>query len=100
VAEDNEENITTNVVSLFLLGFMLHPKLRETALEYKTQTLFTITAWALHEFAEFRERNALEDQIFATLNIKPKPHERTLRCLQASRSIHRQANGYPVATQR
>jgi NAD(P)-dependent dehydrogenase (short-subunit alcohol dehydrogenase family) len=72
VAENNEETITTNVVSLFLLGFMLHPKLRKTALEHKTQTHFTITASALYEFVKFKERNVPEGQIFATINDKTK----------------------------
>lgn len=38
--EDNEETITTNVVSMSLLAFLLHPKLRETATKYNTQTNF------------------------------------------------------------
>jgi NAD(P)-dependent dehydrogenase (short-subunit alcohol dehydrogenase family) len=32
--EDNEETITTNVVSTSLLALLLHPKLRETATKY------------------------------------------------------------------
>jgi NAD(P)-dependent dehydrogenase (short-subunit alcohol dehydrogenase family) len=43
MTEDNEETITTNVVSLSLLGFLLHPKLRETVLKFNTQTKFTVT---------------------------------------------------------
>jgi NAD(P)-dependent dehydrogenase (short-subunit alcohol dehydrogenase family) len=72
MTEDNEETITTNVVSLFLLGFLIHPKLRETALEYKTQTHFTVTASELYEIASFKERNVPAGQIFATLNDKSK----------------------------
>jgi NAD(P)-dependent dehydrogenase (short-subunit alcohol dehydrogenase family) len=44
ITEDNEETITTNVVSMALLAFLLHPKLRETAAKYNTQTHFTVTA--------------------------------------------------------
>jgi short-subunit dehydrogenase len=36
MTEDNEEMITTNVVSMSLLAFLLHPKLRETAAKYNT----------------------------------------------------------------
>jgi hypothetical protein len=45
MTEDNEEMITTNIISLSLLGFFLRPKLRETAMEYDTRTHFTVTAW-------------------------------------------------------
>ena len=72
VTEDNEEAITTNVVSLFLLGFLLHPKLRETAREYKTRTHFTVTTSELYEVAKFKERNAPNGQIFNSLNDKSK----------------------------
>ncbi|KAL9094942.1 MAG: hypothetical protein Q9165_002892 [Trypethelium subeluteriae] len=68
ITEDNEEMITTNVVSTFLLGFLLHPKLRETAKRYSTQTYFTVTTSELYEYAKFEERKAPTGQIFATLN--------------------------------
>lgn len=70
MAEDNEETLTVNVVSLFLLGFLLLPKLRETAAQHKTQTHFTVTSSELHEIAKFEERKAPPGQIFATLNDK------------------------------
>jgi len=44
MTEDNEETITTNVVSMALLSFLLHPKLRETAKKYNEQTYLTVTA--------------------------------------------------------
>jgi NAD(P)-dependent dehydrogenase (short-subunit alcohol dehydrogenase family) len=68
--EDNEQTITTNVVSLFLLGFLLHPKLHETAEKFNTETHLTITASELYEVAKFQERNAPDGKIFATLNDK------------------------------
>lgn len=71
-AEDNEAMVTINVVSLFLLGFLLYPKLRETAAQYKTQTYFTTTSSDLHEIAKFEEHKAPPGQIFATLNDKTK----------------------------
>lgn len=70
MTEDNEETITTNVVSLALLGFLLYPKLRETAARFNIQTHFTVTASELYEVAKFKERQAPPGQIFATLNDK------------------------------
>lgn len=72
MTEDNEEMITTNVASLALLAFLLHPKLRETAMKYNTQTHFTVTASELYEVAKFKERKAPAGQLFATLNDKSK----------------------------
>ena len=68
LTEDNEETITTNVVSMSLLAFLLHPKLRETAAKYKTQTHFTVTGSELYQQAKFKERRAPTGQLFTTLN--------------------------------
>ena len=70
VTEDNEETITTNVVSTALLACLLHPKLRETAEKHVTQTHLTVTASELYEQAKFKERKAPTGQLFATLNNK------------------------------
>jgi NAD(P)-dependent dehydrogenase (short-subunit alcohol dehydrogenase family) len=72
ITEDNEQTITTNVVSNLLLGFLLYPKLHETALKYGTETYFTITASELYEVAKFTERNVPDGQIFAALSDKSK----------------------------
>ena len=72
MTEGNEETITTNVVSLFLLGFILHPQLHETAVKYSTQTHFTVTASELYEVAKFKERNAPAGKLFATLSDRSK----------------------------
>ena len=72
LVEDNEAMVTINVVSLFLLGFLLHPRLRETAAKYNTECHFTITSSDLHEIARFEEHKAPSGQIFATLNSKKK----------------------------
>jgi NAD(P)-dependent dehydrogenase (short-subunit alcohol dehydrogenase family) len=72
ITEQDEETITTNVVSTFLLGFLLHPKLRDTALKYNTQTHFTVTASELYEVAKFKERKAPAGKLFAALNDKEK----------------------------
>ncbi|KAF2653991.1 NAD(P)-binding protein [Lophiostoma macrostomum CBS 122681] len=68
ITEDNEESITTNLVSLFLLGFLLHPKLRDTALKHSTQTHFTIVGTGLYEVAQFKERKAPNMGLFEALN--------------------------------
>ena len=72
MTEDNEEMITTNVVSLSLLAFLLHPKLRQTAANYSTQTHITITTSELYEVASFKERKAPPGQLFVTLSDKSK----------------------------
>ena len=72
VTEDNEETITTNVVSMSLLAFLLHPKLRETATKYETQTHFTVTGSELYQVAKFKEREAPTGQLFTTLNDQSK----------------------------
>jgi len=72
MTEDNEEMITTNVVSLSLLAFLLYRKLHETAVQYNTQTHFTVIASELYEIAKFKERKAPAGQLFVTLNDKSK----------------------------
>lgn len=72
MTEGNEETITTNVVSLSLLAFLLHPQLRETAVKFDTQTHLTVTASELYEVASFKERKAPDGQLFATLSDKSK----------------------------
>ena len=68
VTEDNEETITTNVVSMALLACLLLAKLRETAARYGVQTHLTVTASELYEVAKFEERKAPAGRLFATLN--------------------------------
>jgi NAD(P)-dependent dehydrogenase (short-subunit alcohol dehydrogenase family) len=58
LTEDNEETITTNVVSMALLASLLHPKLRETARRFETQTHITLVGSELYEVAKLKECNA------------------------------------------
>lgn len=74
VTEDDEETITTNVVSMSLLAFLCHLKLRETAAKYNTQTHFTVTGSELYAMAKFKEREPPPSQLFASLNDKSKAH--------------------------
>lgn len=68
VLEDNESTITINVVSTFLLGLMLLPKLRESGKAYNTTPHLSVVTSELHGWTKFRERNASD--IFKTLNDK------------------------------
>ena len=70
ITEGNEETITTNVVSMSLLAFLVHPKLRETAAKYDTQTHFTVTGSELYEIAKLKERKAATGKLFEALNDK------------------------------
>lgn len=55
-----------------LLVLLRHPKLRETATKYESQTYITVTGPELYEVAKFNERNAPAGQLFATLNDRSK----------------------------
>jgi len=68
VLEDNESTITTNVVSTFLLGLMLLPKLRESGKTYNTTPHLSIVTSEVHGWISFPERDTLD--IFKTLNDK------------------------------
>ena len=68
VTEDNESTITTNVVSTFLLGLLLLPKLRESSAKYNTTPHLSIVSSEVHGWTQFPERNTPD--IFKTLNDK------------------------------
>ena len=56
VMEDNEAQITVNVISTFLLGVLILPKLRETATRFNVQPHLVIVSSDVHPFAKFTER--------------------------------------------
>lgn len=58
MAEDNERTITVNVVSTFLLGLMLLPKLRETSVKFEKEVVLTFTGSFVHNMTKFPERQA------------------------------------------
>ena len=66
--EDNESTITTNVVSTFLLGLMLLPKLRESGTKFNFAPHLSVVSSEVHGWVEFPERNTSD--IFKTLNDK------------------------------
>lgn len=68
VAEQDELTITTNVVSTFLLGLLLLPKLQETNAKFNVLPRLVIVTSDLHFLASFKERNS--PNIFEELNNK------------------------------
>ena len=64
--EGNEETITVNVLSTFLLAMMILPKLRETASKYNTTPYLTVVSSDVQFMAKFTERNSPD--IFEALN--------------------------------
>ena len=68
VLEDNESTITTNVVSTFLLGLLLLPKLRETGQKFNTTPHLAVTCSEVHAWTPLNERKS--KSIFDTLNDK------------------------------
>ena len=70
ITEDNESTITTNVVSPVLHALLLMPKLRETAMKFKTVPRVVFVTSFTHFFTQFEERK--EERIFDTLADKSK----------------------------
>ena len=68
MAEDNEITITVNVVSTFLLGLLLLPKLRETAVKFDKEVVLTFTGSFVHFMTQFPERKS--ENIFEALAVK------------------------------
>eukprot|EP01117_Protostelium_nocturnum_P000585 TRINITY_DN1066_c0_g1_i1.p1 TRINITY_DN1066_c0_g1~~TRINITY_DN1066_c0_g1_i1.p1 ORF type:complete len:326 (-),score=86.14 TRINITY_DN1066_c0_g1_i1:40-1017(-) len=72
-AEENESTITVNVVSTFLLAFLMIPILTKTQKKFNTRVNLTIVASEVHHWAAFKERlGAPEGQIFNALNDESK----------------------------
>lgn len=57
-AEDNEETVTVNFVSTFLLGLLLLPKLRETSVKLDNEVVLTFVGSFTHWLATFPGRGA------------------------------------------
>jgi NAD(P)-dependent dehydrogenase (short-subunit alcohol dehydrogenase family) len=67
-AEDNESTITVNVVSTFLLAFLMLPKLKETARKFNVRPVLTIVSSEAHLFADWVEKTAPEGELFNVMN--------------------------------
>ena len=68
MAEQDELTITINVVSTFLLGLLLLPKLRETSAKFNVLPRLVIVTSDLHFVTTFQERNS--PSIFEALSNK------------------------------
>lgn len=51
-----ETDISINVISTFLLGLLILPKLQESAIKFGTQPTLTIVTSDTHYFAQVRYR--------------------------------------------
>ena len=67
-AEGDEMNIKVNVVSTLMLGLLLLPKLRSTALKTGKKTVLTFVASWMHNVTSFEERKS--DNVFELLATK------------------------------
>ncbi|KAI1841784.1 hypothetical protein JX265_007112 [Neoarthrinium moseri] len=79
---DNERMVTVNVISTFLLAFLVLPKLKETASKFNTKPHLTFVTSDTHFLVDFKEKDAPEG-IFNRLNDKTK-------------SIKNQSERYPT----
>ncbi|KAL6721765.1 hypothetical protein ACLMJK_000870 [Lecanora helva] len=70
IMEDNESTITTNVVSPLLHAILLLPKLRETAVKFKTIPRVVFVTSFVHWLTKFQEQK--EERIFEALADKNK----------------------------
>ncbi|KAI9889742.1 MAG: hypothetical protein M1814_005041 [Vezdaea aestivalis] len=69
-AEEHEATITINVISTFLLGLLLLPKLRETAIKFNITPRLSIVTSDMINFTKFEERK--KPEIFKALDVNDK----------------------------
>ncbi|KAK8076018.1 retinol dehydrogenase [Apiospora phragmitis] len=67
-AEDNETQITVNVVATFLLVMLVLPKLKETAARCKTRPVLSVTSSGAYQHTTFPQRTAPAGGLFAAIN--------------------------------
>jgi NAD(P)-dependent dehydrogenase (short-subunit alcohol dehydrogenase family) len=68
MAEQDESTITVNVVSTFLLAYLLLPKLKESAQKFNIRPNLTITASEVHAWCKFEERKTADGNIFKNMS--------------------------------
>lgn len=74
MAEGNEEMVTVNFVSTFLLAALLMPKLKETARRYdSTSPTLTIVTSATHGHTQLPQKSAPKGHLLQTINEGPSP---------------------------
>ncbi|KJZ69441.1 hypothetical protein HIM_11170 [Hirsutella minnesotensis 3608] len=101
LCEGDESTITVNVVSPFLLAFLLLPKLKETARRFNTFPTMTFTCSEVHNFTVFAEKN--EPDIFGALSDKSKANmadryflSKLLQLFAVREMASRAGSSYPV----
>ncbi|KAF2878608.1 short-chain dehydrogenase [Massariosphaeria phaeospora] len=72
ICEQDESQITVNVVSTFLLALALLPKMKATAAQFNKRPTLTIVTSDIHNFTTFEERKAPEGKLFESLSVKEK----------------------------
>ena len=70
ITEDNESTITTNVVSPIFHALLLLPKLRQTAIKFRTIPHVVFVTSFVHWLTQFQEQK--EERIFEALADKNK----------------------------
>lgn len=60
MSEDNESQITVNVISTFLLALMILPKLKETAMKLNVQPHLSFVSSEVSFYAKFPERDSTD----------------------------------------
>ncbi|PHH68727.1 hypothetical protein CDD80_7286 [Ophiocordyceps camponoti-rufipedis] len=74
LAEGNEEMVTVNFVSTFLLAALLMPKLKETARRYSSRRpTLTVVASATHGHTQLPQKSAPTGHLLQTINKGPPP---------------------------
>lgn len=74
-AELDEESITVNVVSTFLLAALVVPKLKESAAQFGTRPTLVIVSSEVHGFTKFPQRTAPDGGIFAAVSDPNAPED-------------------------
>lgn len=70
IAEEDEVTVTTNVVSTFLMGMLMLPKLQQTATRFNVRPRLVVVASDVHFLTDLPERKA--ESIFDELRDEKK----------------------------
>ncbi|KAK5936834.1 hypothetical protein PMZ80_010953 [Knufia obscura] len=68
--EGHESTVTVNVISTFLLAFLMVPKLKEVSKQYNIQPRLVIVSSEVHGYTDLPERKA--DKIFEELDVQSR----------------------------
>jgi retinol dehydrogenase-12 len=103
VSDDEEMTIKVNVISTFLLSFLLLPKLRESAKKYNITPHLTIVSSEVHFFAAYKERKHTDEPLFDVLSNERKSSQmdrynvsKLLEVLTVRELANKVGSKYPV----